>query len=142
MKLVARLRSWFTRTPRPQTLGQRGEAEAAKLLKSKGYQIVERSSRGPLGEIDLIAVDDGTVVFVEVKTRSTHDAGHPADAVDENKQRRLTRLALMYLKQHGLLDNPARFDVVAITWPNAAESPRIEHFRGAFEAVGRWQMFG
>jgi putative endonuclease len=89
----------------------------------------------------LVAVTDRTVVFVEVKTRRSHDRGHPADAVDAEKQRRLTRLALTYLKQHELLENPARFDVVSVTWPEDDQRPQIEHFENAFEAVGQWQMF-
>ena len=128
--------------PRAQSLGQRGEAAAARFLKKKGYVLVARSDRVRLGEIDLVAVDGRTVVFVEVKTRRSHASGHPADAVDEDKQRRLTRLALTYLKRHNLLENPARFDVVAVTWADDHAAPVIEHFQNAFEAVGRWQLFG
>src|SRR5205823_5268516 len=65
----------------PKTLGQRGEAAAARYLKRSGYVIVGRGSHIRRGEIDLIAVDGRTVVFVEVKTRISHDAGHPAEAV-------------------------------------------------------------
>src|SRR5690348_5551878 len=75
-------------------LGRRGEDAAARYLKRLGYVIVARAHRDNIGEIDLIAVDGRTIVFIEVKTRTTHDAGHPADAVDDAKQRRLTRLAL------------------------------------------------
>ena len=75
-------------------------------LRRLGYKIVARRERGRLGELDLVAVDGRTVVFVEVKTRRSHDAGHPAEAVDPEKQRRLTRLALAYLKRHGLLEYP------------------------------------
>jgi putative endonuclease len=97
--------------------------------------------RSRLGELDLVAVDGRTVVFVEVKTRHSHDAGHPAEAVDAHKQQRLTRAALAYLKRHGLLECPSRFDVVAVTWTDAAKKPTIEHFQNAFEAVGQGQMF-
>jgi putative endonuclease len=129
------------RALRAKTLGQRGEAAAARYLKQLGYTIVARSSHIRRGEIDLIAVDGRTIVFVEVKTRVSHDAGHPADAVDREKQRRLTRLAMVYLKRHHLLENPARFDVIAITWPKNQRSPKIEHFKNAFEPVGQGQMF-
>ena len=125
-----------------RSLGQRGEAAAAKFLKKKGYLLVARSDRMRLGEIDLVAVDGRTVVFVEVKTRRSHESGHPAEAVDEDKQRRLTRLALTYLKRHNLLEYPARFDVVAVTWADDRREPVIEHFENAFEAVGKWQLFG
>ena len=94
-----------------------------------------------MGEIDLVAVDERTVVFVEVKTRRSQDAGHPSDAVDLDKQRRLTRLALAYLKRHHLLEYPSRFDIVAVTWPENERNPKIEHLRGAFEAVGRTGMY-
>jgi putative endonuclease len=125
----------------PKTLGQRGEAAAARYLKRLGYVIVARGSHIRRGEIDLIAVDGRTLVFVEVKTRVSHDAGHPAEAVDREKQRRLTRLAMVYLKRHHLLENPARFDVIAITWPKTQRRPTIEHFKNAFEPVGEGQMF-
>ena len=88
-----------------------------------------------------VAVDGRTVVFVEVKTRHSTDAGHPADAVDADKQRRLTRLALAYLKRHDLLEHSARFDVLAVTWPDSRRKPTIDHYKNAFEAVGRGQMF-
>ena len=136
-----RVRQWLGRWWRPRTLGQRGEAAAARFLKKRGYAIVARSDRGRLGEIDLVAVHQRTVVFVEVKTRRSHDAGHQADAVDAQKQRRLTRLGLTYLKRHGLLEYPARFDVVAVTWSDDRRPPTIEHIRNAFEPAGKWQMF-
>jgi putative endonuclease len=141
MGLREQLARWLARLRPPRSLGQRGEAAAARFLKKRGYVIVARSDRGRLGEIDLVAVDGRTVVFVEVKTRRSHDAGHPADAVDQDKQRRLTRLALTFLKRHALLEHAARFDVVAVTWPDDLRAPVIEHIVNAFEPVGRWQMF-
>jgi putative endonuclease len=123
------------------SLDRRGELAAERLLKRQGHKIVARRERGRLGEIDLVTVDQRTVVFVEVKTRRTHDAGHPASAVDEEKQRRLTRLALAYLKRHDLLQHSARFDVVAVTWPDDAKPPTVEHYKNAFDAIGRGQMF-
>lgn len=126
----------------PQPLGKRGEAAAARFLQRLGYLILARSERDMLGEMDLIAVDQRTVVFVEVKTRKSHQAGHPAESVGEAKQRRLTRLALGYLKRHDLLEHRARFDVVAVTWPAGQNQPTIEHFPNAFTPAGRHQMFG
>lgn len=128
--------AWLGRLWRQGSLGARGEAAAARHLRKKGHQIVARGQRNELGEIDLISVDGRTVVFVEVKTRAAHEAGHPADAVDRHKQRRLSRLATSYLKHRGLLDYPARFDVVAVTWPTGARTPIIEHYESAFEALG------
>jgi putative endonuclease len=118
---------------RPRTLGERGELAAVKFLRKRGYVIIAHSLRGPFGELDIIAVDGKTVVFVEVKTRRSHDAGHPAEAVDARKQAQLTRLALAYLKRRGLTNHAARFDVVAITWPKDAK-PQVEHYVNAFEA--------
>ncbi|MCA9124013.1 MAG: YraN family protein [Planctomycetaceae bacterium] len=131
------MQSWAAPVP----LGLRGERAAARFLKRQGYIIVAQGERDRIGEIDLVAVDGKTVVFIEVKTRTSHDRGHPAEAVDAEKQRRLTRVALSYLRRHDLLEYNARFDVVAITWPTDQQRPTIEHFKNAFEAVGRGQMF-
>lgn len=136
-RLWTRWRAWR----RPPPLGQRGERAAARFLRRRGYHVVARGERDRIGELDLVAVDGRTVVFVEVKTRRSHDAGHPAEAVDEAKQRQLTRLALAYLKRHGLLEYASRFDVVAVTWPNKVRRPQIQHFQDAFEAHGEGQMF-
>ena len=68
-------------------------------------------------------------------------AKYPAEAVDNDKQRRLTRLALAYLKRHDLLEYSARFDIVAITWPDKNSKPTIEHFKNAFEPIGVQGMF-
>lgn len=103
--------------------------------------IVGRGEKDRIGEIDLVAVDRRTVVFVEVKTRRSLDSGHPTAAVDADKQQRLTRLALIYLRRHDLLEVSARFDVVAVTWPDEKKPPVIEHYRNAFEPAGQWQMF-
>jgi putative endonuclease len=131
----------WLRLDRRLPLGRRGENAAARYLRRLGYCIVARGQRDPIGEIDLVAVDGRTVVFVEVKTRTTEDAGHPADAVDETKQRRLTRLALSYMQRHDLLECRSRFDVVSVLWADATQPPQIEHFKDAFEAVGAEGMF-
>lgn len=130
-RLSARVRAVF----RTRSLGERGEILAARYLRRLGCRIVGRAVRTRMGEIDLVAVDGRTVVFIEVKTRRSGEQGHPAEAVDLSKQRRLTRLATAYLKRHDLLDNPARFDIVAITWPEGPGRPEIQHFRNAFEAA-------
>jgi putative endonuclease len=140
-RLVSRLvlvRDWLFP---PRTFGQRGEDAAARFLKRLGYVIVARGQRDKLGEIDIIAVDGRTVVFVEVKTRASADAGEPHEAVTPLKQQKMTNVALGYLRRHQLLEHAARFDVVALTWPSEAKRPRIEHFRSAFEPPGRGQMF-
>ncbi len=119
-------------------LGDQGERAAARFLRRQGFRVLLRGFRTKRGEIDLIARDGKTLVFVEVKSRRQ---GAPAEAVTPEKQRRLTLAALEFLKKHRLLDHPARFDVVAIVWPENQREPSIEHFRNAFEAVGRGQMF-
>ena len=129
---VTRLRSRLF--PR-QRLGQRGERAAVKFLKRQRYKILHRGYRILGGELDIVAVDGRTVVFVEVKTRASHDAGHPAEAVDPHKQKQLTQLALAYLRRYQLLDCRARFDVIAITWPSGQNPPTIEHIKNAFEAT-------
>jgi len=141
MGLLTDLREQVSQWRQPKTLGQRGEAAAAKFLKRLGYLIIAQGERDGLGELDLIAVDSRTVVFIEVKTRKSLDKGHPADAVDDGKQRRITRLALAYLKRHHLLEYKARFDIVAVVWPDDVAKPTIEHFKNAFEPTGQWQMF-
>ncbi len=119
-------------------LGDRGERLAARHLRRQGLRIIVRGFRTPQGEVDLIARDGQTLVFVEVKARRQ---GVPAEAVTREKQRRLTLTALAFLKRHKLLEHPCRFDVVAIVWPDDRRPPAIEHFRDAFEASGRGQMF-
>ena len=134
-------RGWRRLFPK-RTLGQRGERAAAKFLMSRGYKILALGDRlKHRDELDIVAADGRTVVFVEVKTRASQTQGHPAEAVDAVKQRRLTKLAVTFLKRHGLLDYSARFDVIAVTWPENARKPRIEHIENAFEAVGKWGFY-
>lgn len=118
-------------------LGRRGEDLAARHLTRQGMVVLARGYRTSQGEVDLICRDGDRLVFVEVKTRR---AGQPAEAVDLAKQRRLTLAALHYQRRYGLLDTPARFDVVAIVWPDDRGRPAITHIQNAFEAVGRWQF--
>jgi putative endonuclease len=122
-----------------ETLGQRGERLAARHLRRKGMRILETHVMLPMGEIDIVAVDRRTIVFVEVKTRQTRDINEPLEAVGMKKQSQLTRLALAYLKRNHWLDRPARFDVVGVAWPTGGE-PIVGHVINAFEPVGQWQM--
>ena len=140
-RLVKVVAGWFRRRFPAKPLGRRGEDAAANFLRHRGLAIIAQSNRDRLGEIDLVGVDGRTVVFIEVKTRTSAEAGHPVDAVDATKQRRLTRLAVAFLKQHGLLEYAARFDVVAVTWPDGSRSPTIEHYANAFEAAGQGEFF-
>lgn len=135
------LRSWFAERLPKKSLGRRGEDAATRFLKRLGYRILARGLDSRLGELDIIAVDGRTIAFVEVKTRTTCDSGHPTDAIDATKQRRMTQAALAYLKSHGLLHHTARFDVVAVTWPSDTNRPTIEHYKSAFSPVGDGQFF-
>jgi putative endonuclease len=135
------LRDWFARRFPEKSLGDRGEDVAAKFLKRQGYHILGRGLDSPLGELDIVAVDGRTVVFVEVKTRQSDNAGRPSEAIDQRKEQRMTQAALAYLKSNRLLEYSARFDVVAITWPEKVRQPTIEHFRNAFSPVGAGQFF-
>lgn len=121
--------------------GDRGEREAVKHLKRLGFRIVARQYSTPWGEIDIVAIEGQTIVFVEVKTRKSIIAGHPFEAVNHEKQSKLTRMALAYLKRYKLLEHSARFDVVSIIWPDESRTAEITHFRNAFEPVGKWQFF-
>ena len=126
-------------------IGPRGENIAADYLRRKGLRILERGYASKTGEIDIIALDQQTLVFVEVKTWQRPAEGGPSDAVDHIKQGRLTQTALGYLKQHSLLENRARFDVIQIVIDavpgRPSNPPEIRHFENAFEATGRFQMF-
>jgi putative endonuclease len=135
------LRSWLAERLPKKSLGRRGEDAATRFLKRLRYRILARGLDSRLGELDIIAVEDRTIVFVEVKTRTSTDAGQPADAIDATKQRRMTQSALAYLKSHDLLNHSARFDVVAVTWPENARRPTIEHYKNAFSPVGAGQFF-
>ena len=124
-----------------EALGLRGERAAARFLRKRGHRILARGSRDLIGELDLVTLDRNQVVFVEVKTRRNHSKGHPVEAVDDRKQQKLNELALAFLKRHGLLESPARFDVIAVTWPDDDRPPQIEHFPHALQGTGRWQFF-
>ena len=121
-------------------LGQRGELLAARMLRAKGMRILEQGQRSTDGEIDIVALDGRTIVFVEVKTRASEDPLAPFEAVDLRKQRKLTSLALRYLKKHRLLEQRSRFDIVGINWPEH-QSPHVRHVETAFEPTDRGQMF-
>jgi putative endonuclease len=124
-------RRWF---------GNRSERAAAQFLKRLGYRIVVRNYVCRVGELDLVALDGSVVVFVEVRSTETGELEKTAASVDVEKQRRLSLTALYFLQQRRLLDRPARFDVLAISWPPKSSDPRFVHIRHAFEAAGRFQM--
>jgi len=119
------------RTP-AQIAGGNAEDRAAEYLARRGLAIVARNFRTRLGEIDLIARDGATLVFVEVKARLTDDFGGAAAAVTAWKQRRIARMAMDYLSRRTQADCPCRFDVVAIDVD--AAGPRVIVYPNAFDS--------
>jgi putative endonuclease len=124
-------RRWF---------GTRSERAAARFLRRQGFRILARNLHSSRGELDLVALDLGCIVFVEVRSTGRPDLEGPAISVDAAKQRRLTELALQYLQRRRLLGRAARFDVVVLSWPEGQRSPTVVHHRNAFEAIGRFQL--
>ncbi len=112
--------------------GRSGEDEAVDFLVRSGLKVLERNFRCSGGEIDIIAGDGKTVVFVEVRSRKAHRFGTPEESVTGAKRRKIVRAAQWYLKKHRLEASPARIDVVAIRWNG--EEPEINWIVNAFEA--------
>ena len=117
------------------SLGQQGEQLAAALLRKEGYRILECNYRGRLGEIDLIAEEEGCLVFVEVKTRRNLACGHPLESIDRRKQRQLIKVAREYLAEKGEEERFCRFDAVSVL-QCTGQPPRVELVKDAFELAG------
>jgi putative endonuclease len=133
--------SWLKSRLKPESqgsasrtaLGEGGENVAARHLRGLGYRIIERNFRCELGEVDIIARDGKTLVFVEVKTREEDDP-MPEEQVNSAKQHQITKAAKIYLSRFGSPQPPARFDVIGIVWP-PGQSPQVRHTTDAFEAT-------
>jgi len=115
----------------PHSLGPHGEKIATRFLRHLGYRIIKRNYRCIAGEIDIVAADRDTLVFVEVKTRSSADATDPETAVNRAKQAQLTRAAKFFVAEAGAHRVAARFDVLAIVVPERGR-PQVTHFINAF----------
>lgn len=118
-----------------QTLGIVGEELAYHFLCARGYKVVLKNYESVFGEIDLIAKEGGDIVFVEVKTRSSSDMGHPAEAVTPHKRRQIVKCALHYLQRYRILESRCRFDVVCV-WMLPRQQPQLEIIRNAFGENG------
>ena len=114
------------------SLGNVGESIAATFLRGAGFSIVERNFRCVCGELDIIARDGRTIVFIEVKCRNNLSYGPPQLAVTPFKQRQISKAALVWLSKRRLYDAEARFDVIAIVL-HEGDLPEIEHIRNAFD---------
>jgi putative endonuclease len=111
-------------------LGEKGENLAAKFLQKKGYKIIEQNYKTRIGEIDIIAMDGETLVFVEVKTRENLYYGRPFESVTRHKRRKILNVAMLYLKRLKAVP-PCRFDIVSVYHDNAR--PDFELIQDAFE---------
>lgn len=111
------------------TYGKAGEIIACNYLKNKGYKILETNYKNLIGEIDIIAKHDKTLVFIEVKTRLTRAFGDPFEAINYKKQQKIRNVATLYLKERKMLNALSRFDAISIL---GLENPEISHIMDAF----------
>jgi putative endonuclease len=118
--------SWEAR----RALGQSSEDLAAAFLEKRGYRIVVRNKRFKIGEIDIVATDGETLVFVEVRSRSDPSQVHPAETITPKKKRQIIRAAMAYCQDEGISDTMIRFDVVVVLGPDG----EIDLIQNAFEA--------
>ena len=116
---------------RRQKFGEESESIAVSYLKKQGYKIIEQNYRTKLGEIDIIAREKDTIAFIEVKSRKSKNFGSPKWAVTPKKQRKISMVALWYLKTTMQSNVKARFDVVSII--SSKDKPSIEIVKNAFE---------
>ena len=111
-----------------RSLGLRGERAAARHLKRNHHRIIARNYRAPVGEIDLISAEGDTIVFVEVKTRTSEEAEDLVEAVRQPQWAQIERAARYFLMERSAGNRPCRFDLVTVVWPPRG-SPQIEHFK-------------
>jgi putative endonuclease len=117
------------------TLGKSGETFACRELERRGYAILDRRYRTRAGEIDIVARDGETIVFIEVKARRSTRFGRPAEGVTPQKQRTLMQMASYYVLTKGLTNSRCRFDVVEVRF-TGERMPQVEVIRSAFDARG------
>lgn len=115
-----------------RSLGIKGEELAQEVLKKLGYKFIIRNFTCSMGEIDLIAWDKRTLVFIEVRSRKETKFGMPSETVNYNKQKKIRKVAQYFLVTNKLQDVYCRFDVVGIVWGQEGEKPKIEVLKDAF----------
>jgi len=123
--------TWWPLRPTSST-GARGEDQAVRYLRRQRLRILGRNVQNRFGELDIIARTGDCIVFVEVRTRSSTAHGSPAETIGPAKQRTLGRAALSFLKSHGWLERPARFDVITIVWDDSGRVAELKHIVNAF----------
>lgn len=111
-------------------LGKKGEKLAVRYLKKQGYKIIEINYKTKLGEIDIIALDRNTLVFIEVKSRISQKQGLPQEAINKRKQQQIQKVAEFYLKQKSLKHLNCRFDVISVLFFDY--NPEITLIKDAF----------
>jgi putative endonuclease len=115
-----------------ERLGRWGEKQSEKFLKRQGLKILTRNFSCKTGELDLVMVDtDGTIVFIEVRTKAGSDFATPEDSITKPKKTRLLRTARYFLATNKITDRPYRFDIVAIVLNESAQ-PQINHYKNTF----------
>jgi putative endonuclease len=117
-----------------QALGMRAEQLAASYLEQRGYAILVRNWRRPEGELDLVVGTEGLCVFVEVRSRTGTERGHPLETVDARKRARVLRAARMYIDEERPQAAVFRFDVVGVTFALDESPPELVHVEDAFQA--------
>jgi putative endonuclease len=122
--------------------GRWGEKRAERFLKKSGYKIIGRRVHcGKHDEIDLIARQDDTMVFVEVKTRKNENMGRPAAAVNRDKRRKLSRAAVTFLKKRKLRPPYIRFDIIEVIGAPDGDPPEIRHIENAFQMENGYRIW-
>jgi len=122
-------------------LGQQGEDEAVRFLKTQGYRILGRNLKFRQGELDIVAQKGDCIAFIEVKTRRTDESGQPFEAVKPAKMRRIVSMAETWLRREKLGNESEfafRFDIISIVWPEG-EPPKIQHLENAFDANAKYR---
>ena len=117
--------------PEKKEIGQKGENLAVEYLQKLGYKVLERNYRCKLGEVDIIALNNDTLVFIEVRTRSSLDFGLPQESINRRKRHQISKVALEFMLRKKMKNIPARFDVVAISLEPGKE--KVDHIKDAFE---------
>lgn len=119
--------------PHNKEIGNLGEEMASKYLKNQGYNIIERNFRTRVGEIDIVAREEGFLIFVEVKTRRSIRYGYPREAVDINKQSKIKTMASIYIAKNKEYNSNIRFDVVEVIFDDNTGKKAINIIKDAFQ---------